>query len=179
MKQIYPIIMSKGDSHIVVFIPDFKINTQGADYKEAIEMARDAISLIGIDMINDGESLPEPSDIRLLPKDNNDDVVTLVEIDFDESTLKKIGEGPDLSFDDKINNYTNLLIVEAAKLGCSFIQDSGEGHDLETDTFYLEDVSGWLVPFGTPEDESRSDKFYRFAEWKKDEDGGFIISFKP
>ncbi len=98
---------------------------------------------------------------------------------FDESTLRKITEGSDFSFDEKINNYTNLLIAEAAKLGCSFIQDRGEGHDFETDDLYLEDVSGWLVPFGTPEDESRSDKFYRFAEWKKDEDGGFIITFKP
>ena len=47
----------------MVFIPDFNINTQGKDIPDAIEMARDAIGLMGIDMQDDGEALPKASSI--------------------------------------------------------------------------------------------------------------------
>ena len=50
MKNAYPIVMTQGKEFIVVFIPDFNINTQGKDVPDAIEMARDAIGLMGIDM---------------------------------------------------------------------------------------------------------------------------------
>ena len=63
MKNAYPIIMTQGKEFIVVFVPDFNINTQGKDIPEAIEMARDAIGLMGIDMQDDGEALPEASSI--------------------------------------------------------------------------------------------------------------------
>ena len=56
MKAAYPIIMSKGTDYIVVFVPDFNINTQGVDYADAMEMARDAIGLMGIDMEDEKES---------------------------------------------------------------------------------------------------------------------------
>lgn len=63
MKNAYPIIMTQGKEFIVAFIPDFNINTQGKDVPDAIEMARDAIGLMGIDMQDDGEALPEASSI--------------------------------------------------------------------------------------------------------------------
>ena len=63
MKNAYPIIMTQGKEFIVVFVPDFNINTQGKDIPDAIEMARDAIGLMGIDMQDDGEVLPEASSI--------------------------------------------------------------------------------------------------------------------
>ena len=50
MKNAYPVIMTQGKEFIVVYVPDFNINTQGKDYAEAIEMARDAIGIMGIDM---------------------------------------------------------------------------------------------------------------------------------
>ena len=49
MKNAYPIVMTQGKEFIVVFVPDFNINTQGKDVPDAIEMARDAIGLMGID----------------------------------------------------------------------------------------------------------------------------------
>ena len=63
MKNAYPIVMTQGKEFIVVFVPDFNINTQGKDVPDAIEMARDAIGLMGIDMQDDGEALPEASSI--------------------------------------------------------------------------------------------------------------------
>ena len=64
MKAAYPIVMSKGAERIVVYVPDFNINTQGEDYADAMEMARDAIGLMGIDMEDDRESIPAPSSLE-------------------------------------------------------------------------------------------------------------------
>lgn len=88
MKEAYPIIMSKGAEHIIVFVPDFNINTQGKDYAEAMEMARDAIGLLGIDMEDDGEEIPKPSDLSTIKRESKEDVITLVDVDFYEYRRK-------------------------------------------------------------------------------------------
>lgn len=88
MKAAYPIVMSKGKEHIVVFVPDFEINTQGIDYADAMEMARDAIGIMGIDMEDDKESIPAPSALDAIKKEHETDVVTLVDVDFAEYRRK-------------------------------------------------------------------------------------------
>jgi len=88
MKAAYPIVMSKGAEHIIVFVPDFNINTQGADYADAMEMARDAIGLMGIDMEDEKEAIPRPSDVAGVRKEHESDVVTLVDVDFAEYRRK-------------------------------------------------------------------------------------------
>lgn len=91
MKIAYPIIMTKGEKFIVVFIPDFNINTQGKDIPDSIEMTRDAIGLIGTDMEDDGDVLPEASsldDVRTNAPSNS--IVSLVDVDFDEYRKKMI-----------------------------------------------------------------------------------------
>lgn len=88
MKAAYPIVMSKGKEHIVVFVPDFNINTQGMDYAEAMEMARDAIGLMGIDMEDEKEAIPRPSALAEIAKEQETDVVTLVDVDFAEYRRK-------------------------------------------------------------------------------------------
>jgi predicted RNase H-like HicB family nuclease len=55
MRIADPIVLTKGKDHIVVFVPDFNINTQGANEADAMEMARDAIGLMGIDMQDEQE----------------------------------------------------------------------------------------------------------------------------
>lgn len=86
MKEVYPIILNKGKSHIIVFVPDFNINTQGKDFAEAIEMARDAIGIMGIDMQDDNIEIPAPSDISKISTENG--IITLVDVDFDEYRRK-------------------------------------------------------------------------------------------
>lgn len=81
MKNAYPIILTQGQKYVVVSIPDFDINTQGEDFADAMEMARDAIGLMGIDMQDDGKELPTPTPITELTVENG--VVKLVDIDFD------------------------------------------------------------------------------------------------
>lgn len=83
MKAAYPIVMSRGAKFIVVFVPDFNINTQGTDYADAMEMARDAIGLMGIDMEDDGDAIPMPTELDAVKSDDKS-VVTLVDVDFDE-----------------------------------------------------------------------------------------------
>lgn len=83
--------MSRGEKFIIVFIPDFNINTQGKNIPDAIETARDAIGLMGIDMIDDGEALPEASDLAdvkaAFPSDN---IISLADVDFDEYRIKHV-----------------------------------------------------------------------------------------
>jgi len=88
MKAAYPIVMSKGSEYIVVYVPDFNINTQGTDYADAMEMARDAIGLVGIDMEDDKEEIPKPSPIETIKPEHDGDVVTLVDVDFAEYRRK-------------------------------------------------------------------------------------------
>ncbi len=82
MKTAYPIILSESkDGGFLVYVPDFNINTEGEDITDAMFMARDAIGLIGIDMQDDGEALPEPSNMISVKSDASD-IVTMVDIDF-------------------------------------------------------------------------------------------------
>lgn len=80
MKNAYPIVMTK-ENGIVVYIPDFDINTQGEDEAEAIAMARDAIGLMGIDMEDDGEKIPNPSPISSIEVTDGQ-ILSLVDVDF-------------------------------------------------------------------------------------------------
>ena len=90
MKAVYPIVMSKGESHIVVYVPDFDINTQGENYADAMEMARDAIGLMGIDMEDDKAAIPSPSELDAIRQepDYADKTITLVDVDFVEYRRK-------------------------------------------------------------------------------------------
>lgn len=86
MKNAYPIVITKGNEKFIVYVPDFHINTEGNDVAEAMEMARDAIGLMGIDMQDDHEELPNPSEMSSVKSD--DGFVTLVDVDFDEYRRK-------------------------------------------------------------------------------------------
>ncbi len=83
MKKAYPIVLTPSKDGYVVFVPDFSINTQGKDIPDAMFMARDAMGLVGIDMEDDGEPLPEPSNFGSVTCEDGD-IVTLVDVDFDE-----------------------------------------------------------------------------------------------
>ncbi len=84
MKNSYPVVLTPCEGGYVVYIPDFNINTEGDTLTEAIEMARDAIGLIGIDMEDDKKALPTPSEINAVTKETKNDIVTLVDVDFSE-----------------------------------------------------------------------------------------------
>ena len=115
MKKAYPVILSQGEKFIVVYIPDFNINTQGKDTTDAIEMARDAMGVVGIDMEDDGEALPEPTAIPDVKTDSARDIVTLVDVDFGEYRRKN-----DMRAVKKNCTIPSWLNFEAEKAGVNF-----------------------------------------------------------
>ena len=81
MKNVYPVVLIPDGKGYTVDIPDFDIMTQGGSIPEAIEMARDAISLMGVQYQDDGKPLPAASSLASVSK-GSDDTVTLVDVDF-------------------------------------------------------------------------------------------------
>ena len=114
MKKAYPIVLIPEEVGFTVYIPDFDINTQGNDFAEAIEMARDAIGIMGIDMEDDGNELPAPTAFRNI-KVNADEIVTLVDIDFGEYRRKN-----ELKAVKKNCTIPSWLCYEAEKANLNF-----------------------------------------------------------
>lgn len=115
MKKAYPVILTQGKKFVIAYIPDFDINTQGTDIADAIEMARDAIGVVGIDMEDDGEALPEPTVISEVMTDSAADIVTLVDVDFGEYRRKN-----DMRAVKKNCTIPSWLNFEAEKAGVNF-----------------------------------------------------------
>lgn len=81
-KIIYPIILHpEKEGGFSVDVPALAIGTQGETVAECIDMARDAIGLWGICQQDSGKAIPVPE--NLSPECAPDDIVTLVDVDFD------------------------------------------------------------------------------------------------
>lgn len=113
-KNAYPIVISKeADGFYYVEIPDFNIATQGKDIADSMEMARDAIGLMGIDFIDDGKEIPQPNSTPIKPSKN--DIVTLVDVDFGE--YRKKADNKAVKKNCTIPYWLN---VEAEKAGINY-----------------------------------------------------------
>lgn len=97
MKQVYPTFIAQNDDAFLVYVPDMDIYTEGSSFVDAIEMARDAIGLKGIDFEDDGKELPVPStqETALQKAKSNSDifdystgVLTFIDVDFSEYRKK-------------------------------------------------------------------------------------------
>jgi predicted RNase H-like HicB family nuclease len=115
MKNVYPIVMTRGKEHIIVHVPDFNISTQGDDFADAMEMARDAIGIMGIDMEDENEALPKPSKLSDALKGSESDIITLVDVDFAEYRRKN-----DMRAVKKNCTIPSWLNFEAEKAGVNF-----------------------------------------------------------
>ena len=82
---------------------------------DTMEMARDAIGLMGIDMEDEGECLPESSNFAAVKAEFPNDVVTLVDVDFAEYRRKN-----DLRTVKKNCTIPSWLNFEAEKAGINF-----------------------------------------------------------
>ncbi len=93
MKQVYPVLIVEYKKDFLVYVPDMEIYTEGKSMVDAIEMARDAIGLKGIDFEDDGKAIPLPStregainrakeDADIF--DYSTGILTLVDVDFYE-----------------------------------------------------------------------------------------------
>lgn len=116
MKKAYPIILTPDDIGYTVFIPDFDIDTQGDSLAEAIEMAKDAIGLMGIDMEDDKKTIPEASAFNTINHEENE-IVTLVVVDFAEYRRKN-----EMKVVKKNCTLPSWLCYEAEKANINFSQ---------------------------------------------------------
>ena len=91
MKRAYPTFITQSGQDYLVYVPDMDIYTEGKDVTDAIEMARDAIGLKGIDMEDDNIELPKASnydDAYRKAKEDAEDfdftkgILTMVDVDF-------------------------------------------------------------------------------------------------
>lgn len=91
MKTVYPAFIKEDEGLFLVFVPDLKIYTQGQDFYDAIEIARDAIGIKIVSIEDAGETVPAASDAALAKQkasqdadedfDFCDGVLTFVDID--------------------------------------------------------------------------------------------------
>lgn len=110
MKQVYPIILTPVEEGYVVHVPDFDIDTQGSSISEAIDMARDAISLTGCYRQDQGETLPTVATLN--PACEPQELRTLVDVDFD--TYRRANETRVVRRNVTLPSWLN---VEADKAG--------------------------------------------------------------
>ena len=74
-------MFTKVEDGYAAYVPDMKIDTRGDDLAEVIEMARDAIGIMGIDMEDDKKEIPLPSRIEDVTCEP-DEIISMVDIDF-------------------------------------------------------------------------------------------------
>ncbi len=89
---VYPAFIKENTGDYLVYVPDMEIYTEGTSFENAIEAARDAIGLKGVDFEDDHKEFPEIS----LPKealrkaqkdadeefDYSDGIMTYVDVDL-------------------------------------------------------------------------------------------------
>ena len=93
MKRAYPTFIAVNGNDYLVYVPDLDIYTEGHSLTDAIDMARDAIGLKGIDFQDDGKAIPEASNYEQAiakAKEDTEDfdytqgMLTMVDVDFAE-----------------------------------------------------------------------------------------------
>ncbi len=98
MKGVYPVFITPHNDLYLVYVPDLDIYTEGTNLGDAMEMARDAIGLKGIDLEDDGQALPAPSSYEGARKkareeadadfDYSSGMLTMIDVDFLEYRKK-------------------------------------------------------------------------------------------
>lgn len=99
MKTAYPVYIVKNADAYLVYVPDMDLFTEGTSPADAIAMARDAISNMGITLQNDNHPLPaastygEAKEKTIQQADDIDfqyskGICTLVDVDLDEYRRK-------------------------------------------------------------------------------------------
>lgn len=97
MKGVYPTFIAQEGKDFLVYVPDLDIYTEGYSFLDAIEMARDAIGLKGIDFEDNGKEMPVASSYDAAVAKAKEDteifdyskgILTFVDVDFTEYRKK-------------------------------------------------------------------------------------------
>ncbi len=128
MKVIYPVIITPtGDSGYFVQIPDMDIATQGTDIQNSIDMARDAICITAVDMLEDKKKLPPSSPLSHIQAKTKDSIVTLV--DADVEAYKRMLENKSVRKNVTIPSWLNEM-AEKQNINFSSVLQQALKHQL-------------------------------------------------
>lgn len=120
MKGVYPVFIESSGKDFLVYVPDWDIYTEGNSFSDAMEMARDAIGLKGIDFEDDGKSFPAASNYEEAYNKAKEDVEifdythgvqTMVDVDF--VAYRKKHDNRMVKKNCTIPYYLNVLAEEA------------------------------------------------------------------
>lgn len=121
MKTAYPIIMTPAEEGgYVVYVPDLDINTEGETVAECMYMARDAISLVGVVLEDEGKAVPAPS--KGLPAHQEGELVTFVDVDFD--AYRRAQDTRSVRKNVTLPGYLNNLAQQAGLNFSAVLQDA-------------------------------------------------------
>jgi len=116
LKKVYPAIFETDPVGYGIYFPDIEgAATQGADIQEGLDMATDLLGLMLADLIEQGETLPEPTPVNEVKYDKSYQFVTLVSVDL----TGYIQEG---HADKKTIKIPHWLNVRAMNAGINFSQ---------------------------------------------------------
>lgn len=111
----YPVLIFEDEDMYLARIPDFDGMTQGYDFADAMDMARDYIGLNWTCMVDMGETIPEPNSVPFEVGEN--ETLTYVDINFIEYRRKT----DNLPVKKKCT-LPNWLCYEAEQAGINFSQ---------------------------------------------------------
>ena len=110
MKSAYPIILTPTAKGYLVYVPDLEINTEGSSLPDALDMAADAIGLMGITLQDAGKDVPAPS--AVLPVCSETEMATFVLVDLE--AYRRANDMRTVRKNVTIPNYLNELAEKAA-----------------------------------------------------------------
>ena len=116
MRKAYRISVTKEKNQKYaynVYVPDFKIYTEGRDLADAMYMARDAIGMTIMVREDEGMLIPEPDSVEFEPESGS--IVTYVDVDTEE--YRKKHDNRAVKKNCTIPYYLN---AEAEKAGINF-----------------------------------------------------------
>lgn len=128
MKTVYPTIFTDTGEGFLVEIPDLDILTQGTDMENAIEMARDAISITIVSLEDNKQEVHAPSAMECIDAskgnfaDDGKSFVSMVDVDTAEYR-RKIDTKPvrrNVSLPSWLNHEVNEAGINVSR----FLQDA-------------------------------------------------------
>lgn len=125
MKKAYPITLTRDGGFYVVYVPDFDMGTQGESIAEAMEMARDVIGMVGCFKQDEGQAIPEPSDLGTIEAEEGA-MLLLVDVDFTEYR-KKHYNPTELKQARKAKGLTQKELAEVTGINLRTLQHYEQG----------------------------------------------------
>lgn len=105
MKKMYPVIFTQVKDGYLIEVPDLEILTEGTDMENAIDMARDAISITIVSMEDNNEIVPNPSKVE--------------NVDITKGTFFKNGRGFVSIVDANIEEYRRKVDTKPVRRNVS------------------------------------------------------------